>query len=81
MYDYEAVEPQELTVPESNEIINSWYIVGIKTTERLLELMDERNIVEIYDNKYIELKVFVKDRVLLDDAEKNHPTLTKGVEK
>ncbi len=63
MYQYDALEKDHLMVSETMEVIHNWYIIGIPTVQRLIELIDVDDISKIYDSVYIDLKIFIKDQI------------------
>jgi len=63
MYQYDALEEDHLMLSETMEVIYNWYIIGIPTVERLIELIDMKDIPKIYDSNFIDLKIFIKDKI------------------
>jgi hypothetical protein len=63
MYQYNALEQDHLMLSETMEVIHNWYIIGIPTVQRLIELIDVDDISKIYDSAYIDLKIFIKDKI------------------
>jgi len=52
-----------LMLSETMEVIYNWYIIGIPTVARLIELIDMKDIPKIYDSNFIDLKIFIKDKI------------------
>ena len=63
MYQYDALEEDHLMLSDTMEVIYNWYIIGIPTVARLIELIDMKDIPKIYDSNFIDLKIFIKDKI------------------